>query len=253
MRAFRAIAGTVAPMSRFHVGAVLDRVPSARYFEGVSHLELVLHGTPRTVTAKKIRASLPSGATLAVQLPSEIVRGARGTLRHEDDAPVADLLVAIAALAPRFLVLVTGVELTPGPRDREALTAFAERLRQAEAPPLVWQAGGPWEVEQAVRFAQRIGVVPAIDPLQPVPFEGPVAYTRVRAIGVHARLGDGTLARIAEALLEIGAADTFVVLEAGEGPKRARRLAQILAGESAGDGEDESPPASDGDGGDDDE
>jgi hypothetical protein len=235
-------------MSRFHVGAVLDRVPAARYFEGVSHLELVLHGTPRAATAKKMRAGLPSGATLAVQLPGEIVRTPRGALRHETDAPVADLLAAVTALEPRFIVLVTGVELTPGPRDREALTTFVERLRQADAPPLVWQAGGPWESEQAVQFAQRLGVIPAIDPLQPVPFSGAIAYTRVRAIGVHARLGDGTLARIAEALIEIGAADTFVALEAGEGPKRARRLAQILAGESAGDGdgEDESAPSSDG-------
>lgn len=226
-------------MPRFHVGAVLDRVPSPRYFEGASHLELVLRGTPRAATAKKMRAGLPSGATLAVQVPTTIVTGPRGALRHDDETPVNELLTAIAALAPRFVVLSTGVTLTPAPRDREALTTFAERLRQAGAPQLVWQSGGPWEIEQAVAFAQRIGVIPAIDPFEPVVFEGPVAYARVRAIGVHARLGDGTLARIAEAVLALPAADTFVTLDAGEGPRRAKRLAQILAGESSDDAEDE--------------
>lgn len=239
MRAFRGIAGTVAPMSRFHVGAVLDRVPSPRYFEGPSHLELVLHGTPRMGTAKRMVAGLPSGATLAVQLPTSIVASPRGALRHEDQTPIKDLLAIVKAIAPRFVVLVTGVALTPAPRDREALQAFAEMLRAADAPALVWQAGGPWENEQAVRFAQRIGVIPAIDPLDPVPFEGPIAYARVRAIGVHARLGDGTLARIAEALLALRAEDTYVVLEANEGPRRAKRLAQILAGETSGDAEEE--------------
>lgn len=234
-------------MARFHVGAVLDRVPSARYFEGVSHLELLLHGTPRAATAKRMRAGMPSGATLAVQLPSSIVQGARGALRHEDDAPMTELLAAIEALAPRLVVLTTGVTLTPAPRDREALAAFAERWRSASSATLVWQAGGPWESEQAVQFAQKIGAVPAIDPLDPVPFEGPIAYARVRAIGVHARLGDGTLARIAEALLELRAPDTFVALEAGEGPKRAKRLAQILAGVTSSDGEDDDAPDADSD------
>jgi hypothetical protein len=227
-------------MSRFHVGAVLDRVPSARYFEGgVSHLELALHGTPRAATARKMRAGLPSTATLAVQVPAALLQSPRGALRWDDEAPLRDLQAAAVALAPRFVVLSTGVALTPSPRDREALGDFAARWRDAGAPPLVWQAGGPWEQEQAVALAQRLGIVPAIDPLQPVPFEGPVAYARVRAIGVHARLGDGTLARIAEALLEVSAPEIFVALEASEGPRRARRLAQVLSGESPSDGEED--------------
>jgi hypothetical protein len=235
-------------MPRFHVGAVLDRVPSPRYFEsGVSHLELLLHGTPRIATAKRMVAGLPAGASLAVQIPAEIARGGpSGALRQEQPFAERDLVAVLQAMAPRFVLLSSGVELTPSPRDREALAAFAGRMREANAPQLVWQAGGPWEAEQAIAFAQKLGIIPAIDPLQPAVFEGPIAYARVRAIGVHARLGDGTLARIAEALLAIGSADTYVALESGEGPRRARRLAQILAGESAGD-EEEDGDADDGD------
>ena len=234
-------------MSRFHVGAVLDRIPGARYFEGgVSHLELKLHGTPRIATAKKMRAGLASGASLAVQLPLSVLGGTRGALRPDDEWALDDLLAAVDALAPRFVVLASGVELTPGPRDREALAAFAERLRAAKAPPLVWAAGGPWEGEDAARFAAKIGVQCALDPLEPVTIAGPLSYGRVRAIGVHARLGDGILARIAEAMLATGADDAFIALEAGEGPRRARRLAQILRGESGdGDGEDESAASDD--------
>jgi hypothetical protein len=235
-------------MARFHVGAVLDRIPSPRYFEGgVSHLELALHGTPRAATARKMRAQLPSGASLSLQLPRSLLTSEKGALRHEDADGDAMLFAAIEALAPRFVVLVSGVHLTPGPRDREALAAFAERLRGVGAPPLVWHAGGPWEAEDAARFAVRIGVVAAFDPLEPVHVTGATAYARVRAIGVHARLGDGTLARIAETVLGLGAEDAYVALEAAEGPRRARRLAQILGGEVADDGEEEGRTASDGD------
>ncbi len=218
-------------MARFHVGAVLDRTPSARYFEGGStHLELVLVGTPRAATARKLRAQLPSGATFAVQIPSSFVRGPRGALRHEDPRPQTELIQSLVAFAPTFVVLSTGVELTPGPRDREALAAFVDALRAGGVAPLVWDAGGLWEADQAAELARKLGVLPAIDPLAPIPSEGPVAYARVRAIGVHTRLGDGTMARIAEGLLGLGAEDTYVALEAAEGPRRARRLAQILAG-----------------------
>lgn len=242
-------------MARFHVGTVLDRVPTARYFEGASHLELKLVGTPRAATARRMRAGLPSGATLAVQLPAAFARGTRGALRHEDPAVESDLFAALKALAPRFAVLVTGVELTPSPRDREALEAFAARVRALEGPTLAWQAGGPWEPEQAAALARRIGVVPVFDPLDPQFFAGgsEVAYARIRAIGVHARLSDGTLAKVAETLLEVGAADTYVAIEAAEGVRRARRLAMILAGEvGATDGEDEDAER-EGDGEDDEE
>lgn len=238
-------------MSRFHVGAVLDRVPSPRYFEGgVSHLELVLHGTPKAATAKKMASSIPSGASLTVQLPVGFVRGARGALRHEDAAVERDLFAALRALAPRHVLLASGVELTPGARDREALEAFAGRAREAQIAPLVWQAGGLWEAEEAIALAERLGIVPAIDPLAPALPRGPVAYARVRAIGLHARLGDGTLARIAETLLALPAEDVFVAIDSGEGSRKARRLAQILSG-AAIDGEDDA--ADDGEHEDDDE
>ena len=231
-------------MARFHVGAVLDRTPSPRYFEGGStHLELALVGTPRAATARKLRAQLPSGATFAVQIPSSFVRGPKGALRHDDDRPQTELIQALAAFAPTFIVLSTGVELTPGPRDREALASFAEALRAAGAAPLVWQAGGLWEADEAAELCRKLGILPAVDPLAPIPHEGPVAYAKVRAIGVHMRLGDGTMARIAEGLLGLGAEDTYIALDAVEGPRRAWRLAQILAGSAdlvpTDDGEDE--------------
>jgi hypothetical protein len=242
------MASVVSPTAkRFHVGAVLDRVPSPRYFEGASHIELLLHGTPKVATAKRMVADLPSGASLALQLPASLVKGTKGALRHDTPFVERDLVAVVKAMTPRFAVLSSGVDLTPGPRDREALEAFAGRWREAGAPQLAWHAGGPWESEQAVAFAQKIGVVPVIDALDPVPFEGPVAYARVRAIGVHARLGDGTLARIAEAVLALNAADVYVAIESGEGPKRAKRLAQILAGESDGDGEEDREPDADAD------
>ncbi len=237
-------------MARFHIGAVLDRVPGPRYFESLSHVELTLSGIPRAATIQKIRANVPEGATLAIQVPPSVVRGERGALRHEDPNIFTSLITALKTFRADRAVLVTGVELSPGPRDREALTLFVERLRKAEAPPLVWQAGGPWDAEDALAFATSIGIQAAIDPLEPPPGPRSQVYARVRAIGVRSRLGDGLLAQIAENLLTLGAEESFVAIEAGDATKRCRRLIELLQGAVADasapdDGEDEEPDEAD--------
>jgi hypothetical protein len=238
-------------MARFHIGAVLDRVPTPRYFETLSHVELTLSGIPKGATIQKLRAGIPESATLAVQVPPSIVKGERGALRHQDPNLYTSLITALKSFRANRTVLVTGVELSPGPRDREALTMFADRLKKAGAPPLVWQAGGPWDAEDAIAFARSIGIQPVIDPLEPPP--GPLGevYARVRAIGVRSRLGDGLLAKIAENLLALGAEESFVAIEAGDATKRARRLIELLQGAVADvadtdDGEDEESDDDDG-------
>lgn len=242
-------------MSRFYVGAVVDRVPSPRYFEGASHVELTLQGTPRPATAAKLKAGMPAGATLAVQVPKPVIQGPRGALRNPDPSQLEAFARMATAIGARFIVLAAGVDLTPSARDREALADFAKRLKELGAPALAWQGGGPWDPSDAVAYAQKIGVIPAIDPLEEglVLEAAPAAYARVRAIGVHARLGDGTLARIAEAILGYGADDTFVAIDSPEGGRRAKRLAQILAGESASFVEDAEEDALDDESDDDDE
>jgi hypothetical protein len=220
-------------MARFHIGAVLDRVPSPRYFETLSHLELTLSGIPKAATIQKLRAGIPSGATLAVQIPPSIVNGDKGALRHQDPNIFTSVITALKSFRADRAVLVTGVELSPGPRDREALASFAERLKKADAPPLVWQSGGPWDAEDAMDFARSIGIEPAIDPLEPPPGPRSAVYARVRAIGVRARLGDGLLSKMAENLLAFGAEDAFVTIEAGDATKRCRRLIELLQGAAA--------------------
>ena len=167
------------------------------------------------------------------------MRGERGALRHQDPNIFTSLIGALKSFRADRAVLVTGVELSPGPRDREALTSFAERLRKGDAPPLVWQAGGPWDAEDAIAFATSIGIEPAIDPLEPPPGVRTDVYARVRAIGVRSRLGDGLLAKIAENLLVLGAERSFVAIEAGDATKRGRRLIQLLEGAAAEAGESE--------------
>jgi hypothetical protein len=232
-------------MARFHIGAVLDRVPTPRYFETLSHVELTLSGIPKGATIQKLRAVIPEGATLAIQVPPTVVRGEKGALRHQDPNIFTSLITALKSFRADRVVLVTGVELSPGPRDREALTQFAERLRKGDAPPLVWQSGGPWDAEDALAFAASIGIQGAIDPLEPPPGQRAEVYARVRAIGVRSRLGDGLLAKIAENLLTLGAEDTYVAIEAGDATKRGRRLIELLQGAVADtatpdDGEEES-------------
>jgi hypothetical protein len=75
-----------------------------------------------------------------------------------------------------------------------------------------------WEREDVIATARSIGIVPVFDAAREALAPGPVAYTRLRALGRAAVLGAATIERVAERLRK--RREAFVVVDgAGEGSR----------------------------------
>ncbi|MGF1469706.1 MAG: DUF72 domain-containing protein [Sandaracinaceae bacterium] len=216
-------------MPRIHAGACLDRPPGSKYLEALAFAELALvEPLPRSGTLRRWAEALPDHLTLSVVLPRSARFGERGPLRPDAamEEAVARAREAAAVLGARFVVLPTGGEITTGQRDRELLAAFAARFR--DGPQLVWAPTGLWEPETALPFARRIGVLWGFDPLEADPPPGPVAYARLRAIGMRSRFSETTLVEVVDRLDAAEAEDVWVALESATSFREARRLAELV-------------------------
>jgi hypothetical protein len=124
------------------------------------------------------------------------------------------------------IVVPTLGEVRTGPRDRERLAAYFDRLRQGSERRIVWVPGGLWEPAEALTAAREMGVGFGYDPL-----EAPAAasgYLRVRGIGARARLGESALSTVAEAALASGEEETLVTIESERSFREAVRLRALI-------------------------
>lgn len=233
---------------QLHVGATLERPPTPRYYSSLSLVELSPRGPLlKPGTMARWRAQVPATARLSFVLPKQAWLAPRGALRFDDDAAYKWLDTLVADLRPTSLVLATGAELSPSPRDTELLGRYVERVMRGGKTAIVWHAGGVWEAEAAHALGKKLGVTVTWDPLEDELFSpGKTAYVRIRAMGTRSRLGEGLLLTIAERLLRSGAEEASVAIESDAGVKKARAFASLLSGElAAGDGEDEDAAPSD--------
>lgn len=235
-------------MTSIRVGAALDAVPGPRYFE--KHGLLELHpplSFPRAATLQRWRAGIPAHCEVALAVTRRAHGGKDGALRFDKAGARTWLEESIAALAPRFVVLSTGPELSTGSRDRALLARFVEEVR-GKGPLVVWQPRGLWETEEAARYAREIGCQIALDllgasagPRVPgarelmgleaeIPEAKGVAYGRIEALGTHARLGDGHLRRALDEGLATGADELRLVVQSEDALRKATRLATMVEG-----------------------
>jgi uncharacterized protein YecE (DUF72 family) len=218
-------------MSEHLIGAVLERAPGPRYFESLRFAEIAPRGPlPRPSVLSKWKSAAPEGARFTLLAPAQSWRSESGPFREDPAKAEGAEWIARAhdALGADAIVLATGRDLTPGPADRERLARWAARLG-ARGRRVVWQPGGVWDVEEAAIFAAKIGVVCAFDPLEGAAPAGDVAYARVRAIGARARLGEGLLSSIVDAIADAPASTVYLAIEADDAIKKARRAAAMLA------------------------
>jgi hypothetical protein len=152
------------------------------------------------------------------------------------------LAEAATAVGAKALVVPTLGEVRTGPRDRERLATYFGALTKAlPNTPMVWEPGGLWDAEEAEPFAAKLGVAYAFDPLDvpPAPLRvrelpkpargGSIAYLRIKGIGARARLGEGALAVIIEAIASRADAETiFVAIESPRSVREATRLLQLV-------------------------
>jgi uncharacterized protein YecE (DUF72 family) len=216
--------------TRFHIGAKELRSTLAAYAKRFDLLEVRMDTVgahspvPASQTAlRRWRKQVPPHFEFAVVGSSVL-----GRLKPNEivDREIEDLKKVAFTLEARVMILRTPPEVTPAPVWRDRIARAFERLPR-DATSLVWEPHGLWEAEDAAAAARKWGVVLAVDAArEPVP-PGPVAYTRLRALGETRSFGPSALERVLEA---IGPRrDAYVVLET-EGAlaecKTLRRLAQ---------------------------
>jgi uncharacterized protein YecE (DUF72 family) len=210
-------------------GALLDRLPSARYAAQLPFAELALRAPlPRAPTLRRQRADQPAALTLALRAPKSALVSARGPLRFDDEleSRFRWVLDAADALAARVVVLPTPADLTPGGRDRELLQALVARLPRPEGRRYVWEPSGAWEREDAEALARSLELVLACDPLHKPAPPGEVVYARLRALGGRRSFSAGLIEDLLARLTEHEADEIYVVFDA---PRAAKHAADLLA------------------------
>lgn len=179
---------------------------------------------PRGATLRKWRKSVPPSFVFSVVLPPAVGALVPGA---DLDEELATALEAAAALEARCIVLATPPEVRPTATNRKRLAALFERIPR-EGTVRCWEPSGIWEREEILTLSRTLGVLPVLDAAREALGAGPIAYTRLRALGKSAVLGQATIERIAERLRR--RREAFVVVE---GPREAQRVKAALATELA--------------------
>lgn len=174
---------------------------------------------PKPGTLRKWRKTVPPSFVFSVVLPRAVGDLTPGAAL--DQALAASLEVG-AALQARVVVLPTPPEVRPTATNRKRIAAIFDRI-PPEGMVRCWEPAGIWEREEVIDFARSIGVLPVFDAAREALGPGPIAYTRLRALGKSATLGQATVERVAERLRK--RREAFVVVE---GSREAQRVKQAL-------------------------
>jgi uncharacterized protein YecE (DUF72 family) len=209
-------------MARLLVGLPAPQGDLAKYASRFDLVEVrpVDSPLPKPSTLRRWRKSVPPAFVFSVVLPR--VCGTLADGPALDQALTASLEVA-QALEARCVVLSTPPDVRPTAANRKRLAALFERI-PAEGVARCWEAAGIWEREDVIAHARAMGVIPVFDAAREQLGPGPIAYTRLRALGKSAALGQATIERVAERLRR--RRESFVVVE---GPREAQRVKQALA------------------------
>lgn len=214
-------------MARLLVGLPDLRGKIEKYKDRFDMVELrpVDTSVPRPPTLRRWRKAVPPTFVFSVVLPRAV--GALGS-GEEVDAALETALAAASALEARCILLQTPPEIRPTAANRRKLAALFARV-PAEGVVRCWEPSGIWEQEDVIATARSAGVLPIFDATRDDLPPGPIVYTRLRALGATASLGEGALQRVAEALS--GRREAFVVVE-GRGGVRVRQalLAAVARG-----------------------
>jgi uncharacterized protein YecE (DUF72 family) len=217
-------------LSRVFVGLPSLRGDIGRYSERFDLLEVLGEPGkhPRRPGLRAWRKSVPDAFVFSVVLPA--------TVAALDDTPAVAASMAHArdvadVLRASWWVLKTAPNVTPGPRTLRALEGFLRRVGD-DGRRIAWEPRGLWNDDDTAKAAQSLGLHLVRDLAREDRIDdGPVVYTRLRALGSGARVGTGAAERVAERIE--GALQAYVVVE-GTGASRVR---QVLHATTHGTGE----------------
>jgi uncharacterized protein YecE (DUF72 family) len=208
-------------MARLLVGLPALQGDIAKYKDRYDLVELrpVDASLPRPATLRRWRKAVPPGFVFSVVLPRVVGELAGSGQEGKDealDAALAASLEVASVVEARCVVLQTPPSFRPTASNRKKLATLFERV-PAEGVVRCWEASGLWERDDVIATARGAGVLPVLDAACETLPPGPIAYTRLRALGSTAALGAVTVEKIAAELR--GRREAFVVVE---GPGAAR-------------------------------
>lgn len=195
---------------------------------------------PRAGKLKGMKDSVPAEFMWSLLLPPRVAALESG---EEVERELASALAAAKVLSAGFLVLRTEPSVRPSARTRRLLAELFEKLpRDCH---LGWEPRGLWENEDAERTARELDAVLVRDvSREPAP-EGPVLYTRLRALGRSSISRDA----LERAIVAMEDRELACVVLGGDGAARAaanlRELITELAAYDAPEPDDEDEAADD--------
>ena len=179
---------------------------------------------PRVATLHQWREQAPAGFVFSVLLGSAVGRLVAGP---EFDAELTCALKAVEALQAQWIVLRTGPATTPSRRNERLLAATVERLPR-DSCRVAWEPRGLWEPEQEERICSELGLVLVRDLRRSELPPGPVAYTRLLALGTGARFSVEAAEVIAERAAGL---EALCVVVEGHGAVQGAQVLRQLLGE----------------------
>jgi uncharacterized protein YecE (DUF72 family) len=204
-------------MTTVHVGLPTHQGSVARLAQFFDLLEVRPVDTPlpKAPKLRQWRKEVPPAFVFSVIVPNALAE-LKTLSEAETAALLKPLIDAASALEARCMVLTTPVSVTPTALHKKRLAALIERLPR-DVITLAWEPRGVWQSEEAAAWARDLGVQLVVDASQEEPGKGAVLYTRLRGIGVNARLGPGSIEKVRRAMA--GRREVFVVVETA-GPKQ---------------------------------
>jgi uncharacterized protein YecE (DUF72 family) len=178
---------------------------------------------PRPGTLRKWRKIVGPGFVFSVVLPKAVGDLTPGPAL---DAALAESLEIAAAVEARCIVLQTPATVRPTAANRKRLAAVFARIA-AEGVVRCWDAQGMWEHDDVLETARAIGALPVLDAARDALPAGPIAYTRLRALGKSAALGSATLDKVADRLRK--RREAFVVVDGASGEAQRVKTALTAA------------------------
>ena len=218
-------------MTRYHNGARRLEGSITAYAKRFDFLEIHMQArgrpAPTSATFRRWRKQVPPHFDFSVVLgPVASTLKAGSAL----DAEIDGALAGADALQARCMLVATPPEVTPAPIWRDRLATVIARLTR-DATQVAWEPRGVWEIDDAQRLAQKLGVLLVVDPLRDAPPPGPTFYGRLRAMGETRSYGTSALERV---VATIGVRrDVYVVIETASALTECKRLRTILQGGSS--------------------
>jgi uncharacterized protein YecE (DUF72 family) len=222
--------------TRFHIGAKDLRGGIEAYAKRFDLLEVSLHaravgGAAMTnTTMRRWRKAVPPHFDFCVIAGPNVAK-LKATPALDEE--LKETLAAIDALQARCVLLRTPADVTPATLWRDRMARLLERFPR-DATNIVWEPRGVWEIGDAALAAKKWGIVLSVDAARdPVP-PGPVAYTRLRAMGETRSYGPSAMERVVHAIGQ--RRDAYVVIETDKALVEAKSLRRIAQGAGKKDG-----------------